>query len=72
MRDAARGEVDPVATDHRLLRGTLGQIPDERVPVDPRCSEMCFVALDVVHDTIAFFGGDALGVLGQAEDQWNV
>jgi hypothetical protein len=33
---------------------------------------MCFVALDVVHDTVAVFGCDALGVLGQAEDQWNV
>jgi hypothetical protein len=33
---------------------------------------MRFVALDVVHDPVAVFGGDALGVLGQTEDQWNV
>jgi hypothetical protein len=42
------------------------------VPVDLRCPEMRFVALDVVHDAIAVLGRDPAGVLGQAEDQWNV
>jgi hypothetical protein len=70
--DAARRKVDPVAPDHRRLGRSVGQLPDERVPVDPRRSEMRFVTLDVVHDTVAVFGGDSLGVLGQAKDQWNV
>ena len=33
---------------------------------------MRLVALDVVDDAVAVARRDALGVLGQAQDQWNV
>ena len=50
----------------------LGQLPDEREPVDPYRAEMRLVALDVVDDAIAVLGCDPVGMLGQTEDQWNV
>ena len=70
--DAARREVDAVAADHRRPGRARGQRPDERVPFDLRRPEVGLVALDVVDDAIAVLGRDAVGVLGQAEDQWNV
>ena len=72
MRDAARREVDAVAADHRRRRRTLEQLPDERMPLDVRGAEVRLVTLDVVDDAVAVLGRRAVGMLGQAEDQWNV
>jgi hypothetical protein len=72
MGDAARREVDTVATDHRRRRRTLDELPDERAPFDARGAEMRLVPLDVVDDAITVLSRGAVEVLGQTEDQWNV
>ena len=42
------------------------------MPPDPRRSEMRLVTLDVVDDALSVLGRDAVWMLGQAKDQWNV
>ena len=72
MRDAARWEIHAVAANHRRRRRALGQLPDERTPLDARGTEMRLVALDVVDDPIAVLGRRSVWMLGETEDQWNV
>ncbi len=70
VRDAPRGEVDPVAAENPLTRtGIVGQLPDERVAVNARCPGVRLVAREVVDDAVPRFGLDAVRMLRQLEDQ---
>ena len=68
--DAAGREVDAVAAEQPGAGRPLGQLPDERVPLDARRADVRLVARDVVDDPVARPGLDAVRVLRQAEDQW--
>src|SRR5262249_30746863 len=70
VRNAAGREVDAVAADDPVALGLLGQLPDERLPVDLRGAVMRLVALDVVDDAIAVLRPHAFRVLRELEDQW--
>ena len=50
----------------------LGEFPDERAAGDARGAEVRLVALDVVDDVVACAQLDAVRVIGEAQDQWNV
>jgi hypothetical protein len=69
VRDAARGKINPVATEDPVARSWVtGELPDESVAVDARRAEVCLVAGEVVDDPIPRLGIDPVDMLGECED----
>src|SRR5207244_7472150 len=72
VRDSPGRKVDAVAAHDPIALRPLRQLPLERVPLDVRRAVLRLVALDVVHDAVAVLRRDAVRVIGEPQDQWNV